>query len=230
MAPSKKPPTQRPRRRIVRHKTFTGFLVYVERLAREEFVNTRPHNEPVPQFREFRTAAGRAALKEIFDRLPTEFRNHEETQAILADRLKGSLPDEDNNGIIARAIDSFIMLHCEDVKEGNNGATHHREAEIGEADRGTERRKPADTFKVVLNNYTHIEYNGKSVHLNSSAAQILKYMSEDCREQDVEPTKARDALGMDTESWRDLFRRTGLWDTLIIKGKGSRTRRLSVYP
>lgn len=188
--------------------------------------------EMVPREELRRLEHYREVAKELFNKLKISNKKEElaKTEAQIA-RLDKELAEEES--IASRYLleeMKGIKEQLKEAKEGTSGATHHQKAETGEADRGSERGEPADTFKVVLNNYAHIKYNGKSVHLNPSAAQILKYMSEDCREQDVTPKEARIALVLQPESWRDLFRHTGLWDTLIVKGNTSRTRRLSVYP
>jgi len=210
------------------HQSFPVFLRRVEYYTREEFFATRPDDRNMPSFPEFKAAYGIEVLKDIFSRLQTEFQDRNEIHWFLASRWEGKF-SELHTFLIVAGVWKFILLHSEEVKEGNSRATNHQEAKTREADRRTERLEPAVTFRPLLKDYTHIEFNGNQMSLNRSQAQILKYMNEDCREEDVEPQKARKTLTLRTEPWRDLFRHTSLWDTLIIKGEKPRTRRLSVY-
>ena len=151
--PKPRDPKKTPRKEVRRelapgYQSIGAFLSTVEGYTTQEFIATTPGYRDVPYFQEFVVVDGIEVLRDIFNRLNTEFQDRNEIHWFLSSRWEGKFP-ELHIFLIACGIWKFTLLHCEDVEEGNSGATHHQEVETKEA---IEARKPV-SFDVLDSEY-----------------------------------------------------------------------------
>jgi len=210
----KKTPKKEVRRELVSgYQSIGAFLSTVEYYTRQEFVGTTPGYRDIPDFQEFVAVDGIEVLRDIFNRLNTEFQDRNEIHWFLSSCWEGRFP-ELRIFLIACGIWKFILLHSEEPGEGNARVTDHQKAET----------RDTSLFQVLDHvNYMKLEVNGKVFEIGRSQGKAIKLLHErhvmgspNVPDEDLKGVMGLPSTSIVKDSFKGRLSKP-LWEALIVR-------------